>query len=296
MAGSGAGAHHQPHGDITHDRGTDAACDKAVTMQHGTRSRYGALAVLAAMALAMLAWSPAASAEQRTSQSRSSHAHHQARHQNHAERTRKNDAHRVKAHAVNAHATAQQQRQSAAAAKSPLDDLLDGLLGDKGLAGKHGPVSKVVSDSSKSVKKTVDDTTKAIDTALGRDSSTPPAPKPSAPTSSAPTHPANAASPGTPPATTQHAAATSGPPAAGGGAAAVRIAPLDSPALVPVKQPAGEHSEAPAEVEPPRAAALTPASLLSAPGTGVLVGLMFAFAAGVFAVVYGGGYRGRRSR
>jgi hypothetical protein len=235
------------------------------------------------MIIGMLAWSPAATAEQRSAHPRSQQRHSAQKHS---------------AHKNSAHAKGQQAKQSgkfAANAKSPLDDLLDGLLGDKGVAGKHGPVGTIVNDTvPKAVKKTVDSTTGLVNTALGRGKSTAPAPNPPKPTSSAPGHEPSHAQATHP--TTRHATATSTTSAADVTAATIRIAPLDSPALLAVRQPAGEKAGAPADVQPPRAAELTPASLLSAPGTGVLVGVMFAFAAGVFAVVYGGGYRGRRAR
>ena len=258
-------------------------------MQRRTSRRtvFSAFAVLTAMIIGMLAWSPAATAEQRSGHARTQQKHAAQQH---------NAASKHSAHKSRAHAREQQPKQHspfAAAAKSPLDDLLDGLLGDKGVAGKHGPVGKIVNDTvPKAVKKTVDSTTGLVNTALGHGKSTAPAPTPPKPTSSAPGHaPAQPTHP-----TTRHAAATSTTPATRDSAATIRTAPLDSPALVAVKQPAGQKGSAPAEVEPPRAVALTPASLLSAPGTGILVGVMFAFAAGVFAVVYGAGYRGRRAR
>ena len=263
-------------------------------MQRRTSRRtiFGALAVLTAMIIGMLAWSPTATAEQRAGQTRGQQTHAGQKHN----AQKHNAATKHTAQRNSAHAKAQQTPQRgmlAAAAKSPLDDLLDGLLGDNGVAGKHGPVGTIVNDTvPKAVKKTVDSTTGLVNTALGHGKSTAPAPTPPKPTSSAPGHaPAQPTHP-----TTRHAAATSTTPATRDSAATIRTAPLDSPALVAVKQPAGQKGSAPAEVEPPRAVALTPASLLSAPGTGILVGVMFAFAAGVFAVVYGAGYRGRRAR
>jgi hypothetical protein len=272
-------------------------------MQRRTSGRtvFSALAVLTAMIIGMLSWSPAASAEQRHGQSHGRQKHVAQKHV-----AQKHLAHKdvSRKHVAQKHATHQngarvmgQQGKAAANAKSPLDTLLDGLLGANGVAGAHGPVSKIVNDTvPKAVKKTVDSTTGVVNTALGRGTSTGHPTKPPTPTSttsnhtSTPTH-ASATHPAS-----NHAAGPSTASATHDSAATVRIAPLDSPALVAVKHPAGEKAGPPAEVEPPRPAALTPASLLSAPGTGILVGLMFAFAAGVFAVVYGGGYRGRRAR
>jgi len=266
-------------------------------MQRRTSRRtiFGALAVLTAMIIGMLAWSPTATAEQRAGQTRGQQTHAGQKHN----AQKHNAATKHTAQRNSAHAKAQQTPQRgmlAAAAKSPLDDLLDGLLGDNGVAGKHGPVGTIVNDTvPKAVKKTVDSTTGLVDTALGRGTSAAPAPKPPAPTHTAPVHaPTPAHTQATHPGTQLGATSTTSD--THDGAATIRTAPLDSPALLAAKQPAGEKSNAPTDVQPPRAAALTPASLLSAPGTGVLVGVMFAFAAGVFAVVYGGGYRGRRTR
>jgi hypothetical protein len=291
VADSETSAHHLPHGDITGTAAMTPRARKAVTMQRRTsrRTMFGALAVLAAMVIGMLAWSPAATAEQRHGPSHNQHRHVAQKHV----------AQKHSAHKNSAQAKGQQGKQSgkfAANAKSPFDDLLNGLIGDKGVAGKHGPVSKVVNDTvPKAVKKAVDSTTSVVNTTLGRSKGTAPAPKPPSPPSTAPGHaPAPTHAPATNDAT-QHAAATS-TTATRDDAATIRTAPLDSPALLAVRQPAGEKAVAPSDVQPPRAAALTPASLLSAPGTGILVGVMFAFAAGVFAVVYGGGYRGRRTR
>ena len=153
-------------------------------------------------------------------------------------------------------------------------------------------VPTVVHSTVKSTSDVINTTTGILTTVVGgkKPATTPtsrptsPAQQPTtlsgAPTKEPTTTPASGAAPGSTPAIT--------PPGR-----QIQAAPLEGPNLIattadPSHRPTGE----PARQR--HADALTPSSLLTAPGTGILIGVVLVFGLGVFLVVYGAGYRGRR--
>jgi hypothetical protein len=121
----------------------------------------------------------------------------------------------------------------------------------------------------------------------------PPPPAPPAPN---PPPAAPPAQPAAPPPT------SSAPPKrAADATVAVRHAPLQAPALITVPaSPAPEPEPAPAPQpgapQQQQLEAVTPTSLLTAPGTGLLLAALFGFAGGVGVVVFAAGRRGHGAR
>jgi hypothetical protein len=175
-----------------------------------------------------------------------------------------------------------------------LGDLLNSIINDT--------VPTVVKTVPTVLKTTVDTTTgvvkhttDVVTTVLGgKKSTTTPTPTPTPTQSEPPTTPSAApttrsSTPATSRPPRSSASTTSNPPAA----QQVRTAPLDGPNLVAATQPVSSHpTSKPAKHT--QVDAITPASLLTAPGTGILIGAVVLFGLGVFVVVYSAGYRGRR--
>lgn len=279
---------------------------KAVTMQH-TRARrvFGALlTVLIAVLVGLTVGASAASA-------RDSNPHHHGRSAPHG--TSVQD-HKSVQHGRSAqhgkstsHVEAQTEvKQSVRGRHGTGLDGLDALLNSI----INGTIPKLVNTTvPTAVDKTVKTTTAVVKTTTGVVTKvvdgTQPSSTPTPPTSTTPSRPTPSTKPSTKPSTRPTigsdaptgiqpttAASDAGTPPVG---QQVQQAPLEGPNLVAATSPAPHRpTTTRTKPVPERVDALAPASLLTAPGTGMLIGVVIVFGLGVFVVVYGAGYRGRR--
>ncbi|MGH3522003.1 MAG: hypothetical protein ACRDU4_04035 [Mycobacterium sp.] len=266
-------------------------------MQH-TRARRALTALFAALIVVLVGVTMGSAPASAQAGDRGGHHHQQGhckqgRHDNgdrHAKSDKPGKAHNK-----------QQESKQTASGLGDLDELLNSIFHQRVPKLVNQTVPKTVKSVVTSTQKT---TTQAVDTTTGLvtdltgSGAGPAAPPQPAPTHARPTHPAVPTQSSAHPARTQGsaspAALAAGGRAAGPGAsAAVHPAPLNGPDLVATTARTATHP-APKAAAHRYLDALTPASLLTAPGAGILIGAVIVFGLGVFVVVYGAGYRGRR--